>query len=120
MASGKAAMWIDSTVAGLMLENNKVSQVAGKIGYAPSPIEATPNGSHWLWSWAFAIPTAAKQPEAAERFALWATSKDYIKLVAEDLGWSNVPPGTRKSTYDNPEYQKLPFAAYYTPGDAKC
>jgi sorbitol/mannitol transport system substrate-binding protein len=111
MTSGKAAMWIDATVAGGMLENTKESQVAGKIGYAPSPIEATPNGSHWLWSWAFAIPKAAKQAEAAEKFAVWATSKDYIKLVAEDLGWSRVPPGTRKSTYDNPEYQKAPFAA---------
>jgi sorbitol/mannitol transport system substrate-binding protein len=111
MTSGKAAMWIDATVAGSMLENPKESQVAGKMGYAPSPIEATPNGSHWLWSWAFAIPKAAKQAEAAEKFAVWASSKDYIKLVAEDVGWSGVPPGTRKSTYDNPEYQKAPFAA---------
>jgi len=111
MTSGKAAMWIDATVAGGMLENTKESQVAGKMGYAPSPIEATPNGSHWLWSWAFAIPKAAKQAEAAEKFAVWATSKDYIKLVAEDIGWAGVPPGTRKSTYDNPEYQKAPFAA---------
>jgi len=111
MAGGKAAMWIDATVAGGMLENPKESQVAGKMGYAPSPIEATPNGSHWLWSWTFAIPKAAKQAEAAEKFAVWATSKDYIKLVAEDIGWSGVPPGTRKSTYDNPEYQKSPFAA---------
>jgi len=111
MASGKAAMWIDATVAGGMLENPKESQVAGKMGYAPSPIEATPNGSHWLWSWTFAIHKAAKQAEAAEKFAVWATSKDYIKLVAEDIGWSGVPPGTRKSTYDNPEYQKAPFAA---------
>jgi sorbitol/mannitol transport system substrate-binding protein len=111
MTSGKAAMWIDATVAGSMLENPKESQVAGKMGYAPSPIELTPNGSHWLWSWAFAIPKAAKQAEAAEKFAVWATSKDYIKLVAEDVGWAGVPPGTRKSTYDNPEYQKAPFAA---------
>ena len=111
MTSGKAAMWIDATVAGGMLENGKESQVAGKMGYAPAPIEATPNGSHWLWSWAFAIPKAAKQPDAAEKFALWATSKDYIKLVADDIGWANVPPGTRKSTYDNEEYKKAPFAA---------
>lgn len=111
MTSGKAAMWIDATVAGGMLENAKQSQVAGKMGYAPAPIEATPNGSHWLWSWALGIPAKAKQPEAAEKFAEWATSKDYIKLVAEDAGWSAVPPGTRKSLYENPEYQKSPFVA---------
>ena len=41
----------------------------------------------------------------------WATSKEYIKLVGEEDGWVAVPPGTRKSTYDNPEYQKAaPFA----------
>ena len=111
MTSGKAAMWIDATVAGSMLENQKESQVAGKMGYAPAPIEATPNGSHWLWSWAFAIPAKAKQSEAAQKFAEWASSKDYIKLVADDQGWPAVPPGTRKSTYENPEYQKAPFAA---------
>jgi len=110
MTSGKAAMWIDATVAGGMLEG-KQSEVAGKMGYAPAPIEATPNGSHWLWSWAFGMPKSAKQPEAAQKFAEWATSKEYIESVAKDEGWSSVPPGTRKSTYDNPEYQKAPFAA---------
>ena len=110
MTSGKAAMWIDATVAGGMLEG-KDSQVAGKMGYAPAPIEKTPNGSHWLWSWAFGLPKKAKQPDAAVKFAAWATSKEYIEAVAKDEGWSSVPPGTRKSTYDNPEYQKAPFAA---------
>jgi sorbitol/mannitol transport system substrate-binding protein len=110
-SSGKAAMWIDATVAGGILENPKNSQVVGKVGYAPAPIAVTPNGSHWLWSWAFAIPSKAKNAEGAKKFAAWATSKQYIQLVADDLGWASVPPGTRKSTYENPEYQKkAPFA----------
>jgi sorbitol/mannitol transport system substrate-binding protein len=110
-ASGKAAMWIDATVAGGILENPKQSQVVGKVGYAPSPVAVTPNGSHWLWSWAFAIPTKAKNMKGARQFVEWATSKEYIQLVADDLGWASVPPGTRKSTYENPEYQKAaPFA----------
>jgi sorbitol/mannitol transport system substrate-binding protein len=110
-ASGKAAMWIDSTYGGGPLYDKTQSQVADKVAFAQAPIAATPNGSHWLWSWAFAIPQKAKQPEAAQKFAQWATSKEYIKLAAEDEGWASVPPGTRKSTYDNPEYQKAaPFA----------
>lgn len=110
-SSGKAAMWIDATVAGGILENPKQSQIVGKVGYAPAPIAVTPNGSHWLWSWAFAIPSKAKNAEGAKKFAAWATSKQYIQLVADDLGWASVPPGTRKSTYENPEYQKkAPFA----------
>jgi len=108
--SGKAAMWIDSTEAGSFLEDDKQSQVAGKIGYAPAPIEITPNGSHWLWSWAFAIPRMAKNQEAAQKFAEWATSKEYIKLVAGYSGWPSVPAGTRKSTYENAEF-KAPYAA---------
>ena len=110
-ASGKAAMWIDATVAAGSLSDPKESQVAGKVGFASAPVAVTPNGSHWLWSWAFAIPAASKSGDAAEKFALWATSKEYINLAAADAGWATVPPGTRKSTYDNADYQKAsPFA----------
>jgi ABC-type glycerol-3-phosphate transport system substrate-binding protein len=32
-------------------------------------------------------------------------------MIGENEGWVTAPPGTRKSTYDNPEYQKAaPFA----------
>jgi ABC-type glycerol-3-phosphate transport system substrate-binding protein len=111
LAGGKAAMWVDATVAGGILENPKQSQVVGKVGYAPAPVAVTPNGSHWLWSWAFAIPAKAKNMKGAKQFVEWATSKEYIKLAADDLGWASVPPGTRKSTYENLEYQKAaPFA----------
>ncbi len=111
-ASGKAAMWIDATVAAGSLSDPKESQVAGKVGFANAPIAATPKGSHWLWSWAFAIPQASKSPDAAEKFALWATSKDYVNRVAADTGWATVPPGTRNSTYNNPAYRKAaPFAS---------
>jgi sorbitol/mannitol transport system substrate-binding protein len=109
---GRAAMWIDATSgAGPLFDKNQ-SQVSDKVAFAPAPIAATPNGSHWLWSWALAIPKSAKEPDAALKFAEWATSKEYIELAAGDGGWATVPPGTRKSTYDNPEYQKAaPFAA---------
>ena len=86
--------------------------MSDKVAFANAPIEKTPNGSHWLWSWAFAIPKSSKSPDAAKKFAVWATSKEYIKMVAEESGWATVPPGTRKSLYENPEYQKAaPFAA---------
>ncbi|HVV01607.1 MAG TPA: sugar ABC transporter substrate-binding protein [Verrucomicrobiae bacterium] len=111
-ASGKAAMWIDATVGASALFDKSQSKVADKVGFANAPIAVTPRGSRWLWCWEFAVPRAAHEPDAAEQFAIWATSKDYIKLVAADTGWATVPPGTRKSTYANPEYQKAaPFAA---------
>jgi sorbitol/mannitol transport system substrate-binding protein len=111
-ASGKATMWIDATSGAGPLYDKAQSQVSDKVAFAPAPIAVTPNGSHWLWSWALAIPKASKSAEAAKKFALWATSKPYIKLVADDAGWAMVPPGTRKSTYETPEYKEAaPFAA---------
>jgi sorbitol/mannitol transport system substrate-binding protein len=110
-ASGKAAMWIDATVAGGTLFDKAESQVADKVAFANAPIAVTPNGSHWLWSWALAIPKSAKNPEGAKKYAAWATSKEYIKLAVEDGGWATVPPGTRTSTYQSEEYLKAaPFA----------
>jgi sorbitol/mannitol transport system substrate-binding protein len=111
-ASGKAAMWIDATSGGGPLYDKAQSQVSDKVAFAPAPIAATPNGSHWLWSWAFAVPKASKSADAARKFAYWATGKDYIKLSAADGGWAQVPPGTRKSTYETAEYkQAAPFSA---------
>ena len=111
-ASGKAAMWIDATTGAGPLYDKSQSQVSDKVAFAAAPIAKTPNGSHWLWSWALAIPIKAKHADAALKFAEWATSKDYIKLAAADVGWTRVPPGTRKSTYDNKEYlDAAPFAA---------
>src|SRR5215472_6363991 len=111
-AGGKAAMWIDATSGAGPLYDKAQSQVSDKVAFAPAPVAATPNGSHWLWSWALAIPKSAKNPDAAFKFAAWATSKEYIQLAAADGGWATIPPGTRKSTYDNAEYQKAaPFAA---------
>ena len=70
-------------------------------------------GPTWLWSWNLAIPTTSKQKDAAKTFVAWATSKEYIQLVAKENGWVAVPPGTRQSTYDNPEYKRVaPFAEF--------
>ncbi|RIH87759.1 ABC transporter substrate-binding protein [Calidithermus roseus] len=111
MSEGKCAMWIDATVAAGYLANPKTSKVADKIGFAKAPVAVTPNGAHWLWSWALAIPKSSKKVEAAKTFITWATSKEYIELVGSTQGWVSAPPGTRYSTYNNPNYLKAaPFA----------
>ena len=112
-ASGHCGMWIDSTVAGGLLFDKKQSQVADKVGFAAMPTGSYKGGPTWLWSWNLAIPTSTKQADAAKTFITWATSKDYVELVAKQNGWVSVPPGTRESTYENPEYQKAaPFASF--------
>lgn len=112
-AGGRCGIWVDATVAAGLLFDPKQSQVADRVGFAPMPTGDFTGGPTWLWSWNLAIPATSKQQEAARAFATWATSKEYIQLVAQENGWVAVPPGTRRSTYDNPEYQKAaPFASF--------
>ncbi|MBX6768948.1 MAG: sugar ABC transporter substrate-binding protein [Actinomadura rubrobrunea] len=106
---GNAAMWYDATVAASSLEDAKTSKVAGKVGYVKAPVVKTRN-SGWLWAWSLAMPETSKHKDAAWKFMQWATSKEYIKLVGQRLGWERVPPGTRRSTYQIPEYQKAAAA----------
>ena len=113
MTSGKCAIWVDATSAAGILYNKKESSVADKVGFAAAPVQDTVKGSHWLWSWALAIPKTSRSQDAAKRFIAWATSKEYIKLVGADIGWASLPPGTRLSTYQLPEYKAAaPFSEF--------
>jgi sorbitol/mannitol transport system substrate-binding protein len=110
MAQGKTSMWVDATVAAGQLTDPRASSAAKDIGFAYAPTAVTPRGSHWLWAWSLAIEASSKHKADAFKFLTWATSKDYIKLVAGKKGWAGVPPGTRTSTYQNPQYQKAAVA----------
>ncbi len=103
---GKCGMWIDATIAASFITDPKQSKVADKVAFAQAPTMATPKGANWLWAWALGIPVSTTKGEAAQKFVTWATSKEYIELVAKTNGWGAVPTGTRKSTYANPEFQK--------------
>ena len=107
-SSGKAAMWYDATVAGGLVSDPKASEVADQVGFAYAPTAVTPNGSHWLWCWSLGIEAASKNKEGAFEFLKWSTSKDYINLVGKELSYNRVPPGTRRSTYEDTPYGELP------------
>ncbi|MGI9667313.1 MAG: ABC transporter substrate-binding protein [Acidimicrobiia bacterium] len=107
---GKTAMWYDATVAAGLLEADD-SAVKGMNGFALAPTNLT-EASGWLWSWALAIPQNAGDPDTAWEYVSWATSQAYIEAAGELLpgGWAAVPPGTRTSTYENPNYQEAAAA----------
>jgi sorbitol/mannitol transport system substrate-binding protein len=107
--SGKCAIWIDATAAGQFVTSAD-STVADNVGFALAPDRGLGKRANWLWAWALAIPTASENQDAAKKFVAWATSKQYLQLVASKEGWTNVPPGTRTSLYENPQYQEAPFA----------
>ena len=110
MQDGKAAMWYDATVAASNLEGND-SPIKGKLGYALAPTKVT-EASGWLWSWALAIPTTTSDLDAAWQYVSFATGPDYLKQAGTliDGGWAGIPPGTRASTYEIPEYQEAAAA----------
>ncbi len=98
---GRCGMWIDATIAASFVTDPKQSKVADKVGFAQSPIAVTDRGANWLWAWALAVPAGTQKAEAAKSFVEWATSREYIELVAKENGWASVPTGTRQSTYAN-------------------
>jgi sorbitol/mannitol transport system substrate-binding protein len=108
--AGKVAMWYDATVAAGLLEASD-SPVKGKNGYALAPVEKT-KASGWLWSWALAIPKSSPDPTDAWKYISWATGPQYIKEAGTHTkgGWASIPPGTRASTYQIPQYKKAAAA----------
>ena len=109
---GKCGMWIDATIAASFITDPKQSKVADKVAFAQAPTAVTPKGANWLWAWALAIPAGSQKTAEAQKFISWATSKEYINLVGKEVGWGNIPTGTRKSTYTNAEFLKVAkFAA---------
>jgi len=109
MQQGHCTMWIDATVAASFV-TGKDSTVADKMAFALAPDNGLGKRGNWLWAWSLAIPAGTQKEAAAKAFINWATGPDYLALVASKEGWANVPPGTRTSLYNNPEYAKIPFA----------
>ena len=106
----KVAMWYDATVAAGLLEASD-SPVKGKNGYVPAPVEKT-KSSGWLWSWALAIPKTTSKEDLAWKYISFATGPQYLKEAGSRIpgGWAALPPGTRASTYQIPQYKKAAVA----------
>ena len=108
---GKCGIWIDATVAASAVTNPEQSKVAESVGFALAPDKGLGKRSNWLWAWTLAVSAGSQELEAARKFVAWATSGEYIELIAAKEGWANVPPGTRASLYTNPAYlDAAPFA----------
>ena len=112
-SNGNCAMWIDATVAAGFLYNPKQSRFHNVTAVTNPPTAVSDRGAGWSWAWSLAVPKSSNKAAAAKKFIAWATSKEYIALVGETNGWVSAPPGTRKSTYANSNYQAAaPFADF--------
>ncbi|MGO1768350.1 MAG: ABC transporter substrate-binding protein [Microbacterium sp.] len=110
MSSGKAAIYYDATVSADVFEGDD-SAVKGKMGYAMAPSGPGKDNTQTVGGWGIGLTSSSKNKDAAFEFMTWATSKDYVELVAQEKGWLNVLTGARASTYQAEEYQEVaPYA----------
>lgn len=108
---GECAIWVDATSAAAFVTDPAQSTVAEDVSFAYAPTHEAGTQTSWLWAWSLAIPESSENKELAKEFVAWATSAEYMQLVADEYGWANVPPGTRVDLYDNSEYREAaPFA----------
>jgi multiple sugar transport system substrate-binding protein len=92
VSSGKAAMWIDSTVQASALFDVKTSQVADKMSFAlfpEGPGGRKPAGGSWYLS----IYSKSKHKEAAWYFIAWATGKENsLKAQLHGIPTARISP----------------------------
>ena len=120
---GKTAMWYDATVAAGLI-TTAYPTVGADTGYAYAPTGNATTGapgvhSGWLYTWSLSIPKGVGEQADTLKFLEWATSKQYLDYSGQQttvggqpFGWADINPGTRYSTYSNPNYQKAASAFY--------
>jgi sorbitol/mannitol transport system substrate-binding protein len=107
--TGKAAMWYDATVAAGLI-STAYPKVSAETGYAYAPTGSA-TGAHgvpsgWLYTWSLSIPKGVPNEAQTIKYLEWATGKQYIAYSGPKIGWANIDPGTRYSTYSLKQYKK--------------
>ena len=98
-------MWIDATVAASFVTDPKAvdSRRQGRLraGARQGPRQARPTGSG-RGRWPFPPAPRRSTPPRSSSPGRPASTTSISSPSKE--GWANVPPGTRTSLYNNPEY----------------
>jgi multiple sugar transport system substrate-binding protein len=101
--SGRANLRTPDSSQVAALASNPESTVKTTVRYAPLP--AGPKGAFpGLNSHGLGIPAGARNKEAAWEFIRWALSKEMVRRVALERGYTAV---SRRSVIDDPEYRKV-------------
>ncbi|TLP96188.1 sugar ABC transporter substrate-binding protein [Nesterenkonia salmonea] len=103
---GNAAMWYDASAMVSGIEDPRSSTVVGSTNYALAPVMET-DYAGWLYAWSLAVPETSQHKQAAWDFITWMTHPDYFQLVGNEISWEALPPGSRQSTYEIPEYADI-------------
>jgi multiple sugar transport system substrate-binding protein len=100
---GRYSLLVDSDHYVAFFEDERHSELVGRIAYALPPAGPTGERRPNLWTWSLAMTAASHDKRAACDFIAWAASKPFLLRAA---GEGNLNP-TRASTWDDPAYQAL-------------
>src|SRR5215210_7934592 len=100
-ARGRYALLVDSDHYVAFFEDERQSELVGRIGYALPPAGPTGQRRPNLWTWSLAMTSASRDKRAARDFIAWAASKRFLLRSA---GEGNLNP-TRASTWDDPAFR---------------
>ncbi len=108
--SGKAAMWYDATSAAGDIAG-AAPKVYADTGYAWAPTGPAKIASGWQYTWSLSIPNGTPDQQATWDFISWATSRQYIQLVGQKLGWPSFPPvaGSRPTSWPSTRKPPVPM-----------
>ena len=96
-AQGKSAMWFDATSMSSVVEDPESSMVVGKVGYFNVP-DGPAGGSGAIAGWSLAVPSDARNKDAAYAFIMYMSSRGMAKTYNLDGG---VP--CRTSVFEDAE-----------------
>jgi len=99
-AKGRYALIVDSDHYVAYFEDERYSDLVGRIAYAlppTGPAGRRPN----LWTWSVVVNAQTRELDAVWRFVEWATGPDFLRRSAFE---GNMNP-TRLSTWDDDEFQ---------------
>ena len=80
---GKCGMWVDATVAAGLPHRPEAVQGRRQGGLRAGPDSGSSQGRELAVGVDAGIPAGIQEGDAAKKFITWATSKDYIELVAQ-------------------------------------
>jgi multiple sugar transport system substrate-binding protein len=99
LQAGKLAMWTDASVFyGQIIDPSKTQIPADNFGVAKLPAGPKGDSPFIVVSWAMAVSSKTKNPEAAMKFLTWATSKE---LAIKGMG-ANITMA-RNSAWADPQ-----------------
>ena len=102
-ARGRYALLVDSDHYVAYFEDERHSELVGRIDYALPPAGPAGQRRPNLWTWSLAMTAASRDKRAAADFIAWAASRPFLLRSA---GEGNMNP-TRTSTWDDPGFQAL-------------